>query len=456
MMKVSFYTLGCKVNQYETQSMREQFENAGYELAEQGGQADICVINTCSVTNVADRKSRQYIRRMKALNPDAVIVVTGCYAQTDPQSAARIDGVNIIAGTNEKSHIAEYVSGYLQSRKLAAEAEEKADSRQPDIHVLKYEELDTYEDLGTITAMESRSRAFIKIEEGCDRFCSYCIIPYARGKVRSRSVRSVIDEIGSLLYAGYHEIVLTGINTALYGRDFTNTEEGEGLMRLLDACTSIDGDYRLRLSSLEPNVIDRDTVRKLLQYDSLCHHMHLSVQSGSDTVLQRMRRRYTIQDYLSIVETLRSSDSEYGITTDIIVGFPGETETEFEETLETVRKIGFSDIHVFKYSPRKQTVAAAMPGQVDGRIKNRRAVQLAEEAERQRKLFHEKNAGRVRRVLFERLTPDGKYLEGYTDNYIQTFVRLNEENRSCLYSFADVSLLHSFRNGMAGNIVTGL
>lgn len=451
-MKVSFYTLGCKVNQYETQSMREQFRKAGYEIAEEGEAAEICVINTCSVTNVADRKSRQYIRRMKTLNPDAVIAVTGCYAQTDPEAVAEVDGVNIIAGTNEKSHIVEYISEYLR-KNSAGTGETSEAPRIPETHVLKYEELTDYEEMGQITAMESRSRAFIKIEEGCDRFCSYCIIPYARGNVRSRSISSVTEEARSLIATGYHEIVLTGINTALYGKDFPGTADGEGLLMLLNELDRMEGDFRIRLSSLEPNVIDSHIAEKLLSVTSLCSHMHLSAQSGSDTVLQRMKRRYTVAQYQEIVETLRSGDPEYGITTDIIVGFPGETEQEFEETMETVRRIGFSKIHVFKYSPRRFTAAAEMPGQTDGTVKNRRAEILAQEAERQAEKFCRGNIGKTRKVLFERLTQDGQYMEGYTDNYIQTYIPASGENLKCLHDFAEIKLTGLFRDGMTGTLI---
>lgn len=450
-MKVSFYTLGCKVNQYETQSMREQFRKAGYGIAEEEESADICVINTCSVTNVADRKSRQYIRRMKKLNPDAVIVVTGCYAQTDPEAVSEIEGVSIIAGTNEKSRIVSFVSDYME--KHASESRGLLESEQAENHVLPYEELIHYEDMGTITAMESRSRAYVKIQEGCDRFCSYCIIPYARGPVRSRSVGSIVDEVRNLIDSGYREAVLTGINTALYGRDQKGYDNGEGMLQLLDGIVSLQGDFRIRLSSLEPNVVDRETALKLIRYEKLCRHMHLSLQSGSDTVLRRMRRRYNVRQYSGIADALRSSDPDYGITTDIIVGFPGETESEFEETLETVRKIRFSKIHVFRYSKRSFTEAAEMPDQVDGNIKNQRADILSEESEKQAEQFYQQNSGKTRRVLFERLTADGKYLEGYTDNYIKVYVPASKaEKENNLYDFSDILLTDPFRDGMTGNL----
>ena len=298
--------------------------------------------------------------------------------------------------------------------------------------------------------MESRSRAFVKIQEGCDRFCSYCIIPYARGKVRSRSLNSVTEEVRSLVLSGYHETVLTGINTALYGREHTGNENGEGLLTLLDAVTSVEGDYRIRLSSLEPNVINEETAGRLIRYDRLCRHMHLSIQSGSNSVLKRMNRKYTVAQYKRIASALRTEDPDYGLTTDIIVGFPGETEQEFQETLKTVRELQFSGIHVFKYSPRKNTAAALMPDQIDGRVKNIRAKILEEEAGKQAQAFYLRNAGKTRRVLFERVTADGKYLEGYTDNYIQIYVPMAGADPGLLHHFSDVRLLEPYLNGMTG------
>ena len=297
-MKVSFYTLGCKVNQYETQMLRERFAQAGYETVGEDDPADIYIINTCTVTNLSDRKSRQRIRRVKKQNENAVIVVTGCYAQIDADAVAKIPGVSVIAGTNEKSHIVEFVEKYMQMHKNEREEYSGKDcakdpdlSAGPDIHVLSYEALRDYEEHGSITSMDSRTRAYIKIQEGCDRFCSYCIIPYARGRVRSRDIREIVKEAEGLIRAGFKEIVLTGINTALYGRDFTEKINGlSGVEIAVDAISRIEGEFRIRLSSLEPNVIDEKTALRLTKYPKLCPHMHLSLQSGSDTVLKRMNR----------------------------------------------------------------------------------------------------------------------------------------------------------------------
>ena len=451
MMKVSFCTLGCKVNMYETESMREHFVKAGFEAVSDREPADVCVINTCSVTNVADRKSRQYIRRMKHLNPDAVIAVTGCYAQTDPDAVAEIEGVDIIAGTNEKSHIVEYVENFIKENRVNRKNEDPG--RRAEEYILNYNDIKGFEDMGTIAAMDSRSRAVIKIEEGCDRFCSYCIIPYARGRVRSRNPESVLAEAEGLVRAGYREIVLAGINTALYGSDFEKDRDVD-IVTLVKAIGGIDGDFRIRLSSLEPNVIDAGTAERLAGCRKLCHHMHLSIQSGSDTVLQRMHRRYDVRQYLEIAAALRKADPEYGITTDIIVGFPGETDDEFRETLETARKAAFSRIHVFRYSQRSHTPAAVMPDQVSPQIKAERAGVLADTADRLAENFFRRNEGSVRRVLFEQMTSDGLYIEGYTDNYIKVYVdNKYDDTNYILHNLVDVRLESPVKDGMKGTLM---
>jgi threonylcarbamoyladenosine tRNA methylthiotransferase MtaB len=319
-MRAAFHTLGCKVNQYETEALREQFRTAGYEIVEADQIADVYVINTCTVTNLADRKSRQFIRKAQRHNPEAVVAVTGCYAQTKPSEVAALEGVSVICGTGEKSRLLAEVEAALAER-----TQSKASSLRTMVDA--YEDLTRYEDMGQIVAMESRSRAFIKIQEGCDRFCSYCIIPYARGGVRSRDEEDIVREFQGLLDAGFKEIVLTGINTALYGREKDGEgREGESMERLIGRLNALSGDFRIRLSSLEPTVVDDIYVRRLLRFERLCHHLHLSVQSGSDRILKAMHRRYDREEYLRIVETLRQQDIHYGITTDIIAGFPGETE----------------------------------------------------------------------------------------------------------------------------------
>lgn len=427
---VAFCTLGCRVNQYETQQIREQFGAAGYELRNDDDPADVYVVNTCSVTNMSDRKSRQLIRRFKKNNPDAVIVVTGCYAQLNPDEAAELPGVAVVAGTNEKNHIVDYVNQFFESEGLNSGAIR---------HVLDYDEIKNYEEGGMITGMENRSRAFIKIQEGCERFCSYCVIPFARGRARSRNEQDVIREAEALIRSGFREVVLTGINAALYGIDLPEFGGRSGIDKLIERVAAIEGDFRIRTGSLEPNVVDEETVRAVIAQEKLCHHMHFSIQSGCDSVLRRMNRRYDVETYKKLASILRSEDPLYGISTDIIVGFPGESEEEFEETVNTVREIGFSRVHAFRYSQRSGTAAAKMQGQIPGPVKNSRVERLMEVAAECEKKFMEDNIGHVRRVLFEREGDIPGTAEGYTDNYIRAICR-TERPESVIGKILDVRI----------------
>ncbi len=431
-MKAAFYTLGCKVNQYETEAMREQFRRAGYEIVGEDDPADVYVINTCTVTGLADRKSRQYIRRAHKMNPGAVIAVTGCYVQVDREKVEAIEGVDIVTGTDEKGAVLSKVSEYLEKRSSVSS-------------VKPYEELDRYEELGVITGMEGRTRAFIKIQEGCDRFCSYCIIPFARGKVRSRARDEIVREVAGLVGKGYREIVLTGINTALYGTDLGYG----GIAPLIEAIDRIPGDFRIRLSSLEPTVVDADYAASLLKYGKLCHHLHLSAQSGSDRVLELMNRHYTHGDYLEIVRRLREKDPYYGISADIIAGFPGENEEDACDSLKLIEESELIKTHVFKYSPRKGTRAASMTDQVDEKIKSERSRRLIEKAEEVRKDFCRRCSGQTRRVLFER--EEGGMLTGYTDNYIKVYVPCGSSSVRC-GEFADAVLGSVYKDGMTAVI----
>lgn len=429
-MKIAFHTLGCKVNQYETEAIKEQFAAAGHHIVGEEDFADAYIINTCTVTNLADRKSRQYIRKMKKLNPEAIVAVTGCYAQVSADEVSRIEGVNIVAGTDQKHELL----GYIETAVIGG---------QPEKHVLDYEELNQYRSSGIVTSMESRTRAYIKIQEGCNRFCSYCIIPYARGKARSRSLHEIMKEAQGLISKGFKEIILTGINTALYGDDL-----GVEIEHLIAELDRIPGDFRIRLSSLEPTVINAEYVKKLLKYSKLCPHLHLSVQSGSNRVLARMNRPYTREEYMDIVRVLKEHDPLYGITTDIIVGFPGESEKDFEDSLDIVDKAGFCKVHVFKFSPRKGTKAAEMSGRVSGEVKNKRGRILIDEAAQTGEKFFERCIGTVRTVLLEETFGTG-LLTGYTDNYIKVYMPGDE---TMLNRFYSVKLLDKFEDGMKGEI----
>jgi threonylcarbamoyladenosine tRNA methylthiotransferase MtaB len=436
-MKAAFHTLGCKVNQYETELIAQEFRRGGFEIVGEDDFADVYVINTCTVTNLADRKSRQFVRRARKLNPDAVVAVTGCYVQVRPQDLAAIDGVSVICGTNEKHRIFELVEDQLRKRDVGGG---KSEARLP------YGDLTGYEELGILEGMENRTRAYVKIEEGCDRFCSYCIIPYARGKVRSRRPDEILEEVEGLLTKGYREIVLTGINTALYGTDAGSF----GIGRLLRELDQLDGTFRIRLSSLEPTVVGPDEVKEVIRYDRLCHHLHLSLQSGSDSVLRRMNRRYTREEYLGLVSILREFDPLYGVSADIIAGFPGETEEEFEESVRIVSEAELCRTHVFKYSPREGTPAAAMSGQIPGALKTSRSRRLIEAAERAADAFFHKAEGSERTVLFEQ-REDGR-ITGYTDNYIKVYA---DGDETMFNQFYHVKLLKKYNDGMLGEIKAG-
>ena len=443
-MKVAFHTLGCKVNQYETEAIKEAFVSRGAEIAAEDEYADVYIVNTCTVTNMADRKSRQYIRRMKSVNPEALMLVTGCYAQVAAEDIKKMTEVDMIIGNSLKSKIVDLVYDYYD--KIPA---------VPAVHLLDYDDLREYEDMGIVTSDESSMcRAYIKIEEGCNRFCSYCLIPYARGRVRSRRPEDVVEEARVLIEKGYKEIILTGINTALYGTepefDFERGPDEEGLSGLetiIKRIDSLDGEFRIRLSSLEPTVVNIEDVRKLLGYEKLCHHLHLSIQSGSDSVLKAMNRHYSREDYLDIVAALREFDPLYGITTDIIVGFPGETEEDFRDSLEIVEKAEFGRVHAFRYSPRKGTAAAALKSDLTGDVLSRRAAEIERIAIETARRFNEKNFDNSLRVLAEEET-DG-FISGYTDNYIRVYIDASdfEKSGSRLGDFCRVKLTENFKDG---------
>jgi len=446
-MKAAFHTLGCKVNQYETEAIKEAFVSRGAVIAAEDEPADVYVINTCTVTNIADRKSRQYIRRMKDLNPDSLIIVTGCYAQVAPDELSSMPEVDLVIGNSLKSEIAG----------KAFEMYEEGAGKKAESHVLGYDELTKYEDMGIVTSDESSMcRAYIKIEEGCNRFCSYCLIPYARGRVRSRKPEDVVKEAAALLDRGYREIILTGINTALYGTEpgfaFEREDDEEGLSGLeviIKRIDAIDRDFRIRLSSLEPTVVDKENVERLIKYEKLCHHLHLSVQSGSDNVLKAMNRHYSREDYLEIVSMLRTRDPLYGITTDIIVGFPGETDADFRGSLDIIKEAEFARVHAFRYSPRKGTKGAELNGRVDGETSRTRASKLEAAATEVAHRFNEKNFGIACRVLAEE-EQDG-YITGYTDNYIKVYIEADGNKdgnpRPRLGEFCNVQLTENYKDG---------
>ena len=433
-MKVHFFTLGCKVNIYETGAMEEQFLKNGYELTE--GIADIYVINTCSVTNIAERKSRQMLRRAKELNPKAIIVACGCYAQVASGEIANIPEVDIIIGNNEKTNIVNIVEDYQKDKE-----------RESLIGDVMHQ--NDFVDFG-ITTYTELNRAVIKVQDGCDRFCSYCIIPYARGKVRSRVPENILEEIKKIAQKGIKEVVITGIHLASYGKDFKNEDVKEyrkkygydeqyvefdpkddlqsggfRLIELLEQINKIDGIERIRLGSLEPKLITENFIHRLSKIEKICPHFHLSLQSGCDKTLKNMNRRYTTAEFRSSINLIRKYYKDVSLTTDIIVGFPGETDNDFEETYKFLKEIKFYKMHIFKYSPKKGTVAAKMSNQIDGKIKEERSKKLIELSDKNEEEYNRETIGKTVNVLFEEKV--GEYYKGHTTNYITVNAK-SEEN----------------------------
>lgn len=416
---VSFYTLGCKVNQYETNAMEQQFIKNNYEIVENTQKADIYIINTCTVTNMAERKSRQMLRRVKEINPSAVLVVCGCYAQVAKNELEQIPEIDIILGINEKNEIVQIVENYME--KMAEQDKRSQEAEIDDVSKQK-----EFLDFGDVTYTE-KNRAVVKVQDGCNMFCSYCIIPYARGRIRSRKIESVVSEIKKIAKEEIKEVVITGIHVASYGKDFDNenTSKKIRLIDLLEAINKIDGIDRIRLSSLEPTIVDEEFATRLSKLDKICDHFHLSLQSGCDETLKRMNRKYTTQIYRDAVATLRKYYPEASFTTDVIVGFPGETDEEFAKTYEFLKEIDFYRLHVFKYSPRRGTVAEKMPNQIDGNKKEERSNKLIELSNSTENKHNQSYIGKTVKVLFEEFE-DG-FFKGHTTNYMMVKVAGVEE-----------------------------
>lgn len=412
---VKFITLGCKVNQYETNAMAQKFLEKGYKVIEEyeqnGEKPDICIINTCTVTNMSDRKSRQMLRREKENNKNVIVVAVGCYAQVAKNELNKIPEIDLVLGNNEKVDIVKYVEDYINENENNIEIEDVMQSR-------------LFSDFGDITFTE-KTRAVVKIQDGCDRFCSYCIIPYARGRVRSREPESIISEITKIAEKDIKEVVITGIHIASYGKDF---KEEYKLIDLLEEINKIDGIERIRLGSIEPLLITDEFVERLKKLDKICHHFHLSLQSGCDETLKRMNRRYTTEQFKEIVKRLRNTYSDVNLTTDIIVGFPGETEEEFEKTYKFLDEIKFYKMHIFKYSQRKGTKAAVMQNQIPGDIKELRSRRLIELSNKNEFEINQKYIGKKVEVLFEE-EKEGVF-KGHTANYILVYCNDEKENLS--------------------------
>ena len=411
MRKAALHNLGCKVNAYETEAMQQLLEEAGYEIVPFSEYADVYVINTCSVTNMADRKSRQMLHRAKKQNPDAIVVGAGCYVQTKEAQALVDESIDIVIGNNKKHELVPLLREYEAShRKMACVA---------DIN----HEKQAYEEL-SLSRTAEHTRAFIKVQDGCNQFCTYCIIPFARGRVRSRELPDVLQEIRTLAKSGYREVVLTGIHLSSYGVD-----NGESLLHLIEAVHELEGIERIRLGSLEPRIVTDAFAKRLSELPKICPHFHLSLQSGCDTVLSRMNRRYDTAEYEAGCALLRRYFEHPAITTDVIVGFPGETDEEFETTERYLERIHFYEMHIFQYSRREGTKAAAMPDQVPEAVKKERSEKLLALGHRMSEEFRRYYLGRqVTALLEEEFLYDGKrYYIGYTKEYVKVAVETKKD-----------------------------
>ncbi|MGH4139322.1 tRNA (N(6)-L-threonylcarbamoyladenosine(37)-C(2))-methylthiotransferase MtaB [Clostridium sp.] len=409
-MKVAIATLGCRVNQYESEAMVEKFIREGYEVAEFHDFADVYVINTCTVTNMGDKKSRQMIGRARRKNSEAIIAVVGCYAQIAPAEISNIEGVNVVLGSRNKGDIVYWVNRSREENKQMIEVND----------VLKNK---VFEDLN-ISEYQDRTRAFVKIQDGCNQFCSYCLIPYSRGAVCSKPPEKIMAEIHELAQNGFKEILLSGIHIASFGKDL---DGGWNLVRVLEEVDKVPGIERIRIGSIDPTFFTEGVIERLMALVNLCPHFHLSLQSGCDETIKRMNRHYTASEYKTVVENLRKNIVGASITTDVIVGFPGETQEEFDETYEFLKDIELSKMHIFKYSPRKGTKAAGIKEQIDGNIKEERSHKLIA----LNNMLEEKHintfVGKSMNVLYEQKFKDNEdEYEGYTDNYVKVVGKSSE------------------------------
>ena len=404
--KIAFITLGCKVNLYDTEAMAELFTEKGYEVVDFEEYADVYLINTCTVTNLGDKKSRQMIRRAKRINPNSVVVATGCYAQVASEEVAKIEGINIVIGTKNRSEIVETVENYVAENGVVNNVSDIMGEKE-------FEPLQ-------ISRLTNRTRAYIKIQEGCNRYCTYCIIPYARGPIRSRKPEEVVEEVKKLAENGFKEVVLTGIHVASYGLDLGNIT----LADIIEKVHSVDGIERIRFSSMEPLAIDNEFVARMSKLPKVCDHYHLSLQSGCNRTLKRMNRKYNAEQYAEACERLRNAFPNVAITTDIIVGFPDETEEDFKESLAFAERMKLDKIHTFPYSPKKGTPAAKMKNQISGDVKSQRSKEMIALSDKMNINFLNNNIGKKVPVLFEDM--ENGFWQGHTTNYIKVLAKSDE------------------------------
>ncbi len=425
-MKAAFYTLGCKVNQYDTQMMTEKMQKAGYDICSFDDFADIYIINTCTVTQVSDKKSRNIVSRAKRKNKDAIVIVCGCFSQVAPDDAKSKTDADIILGTKNRTRICEYIEKYKKTGQKIIEVTNEGNLAQE-----------------KISSFSEKTRAILKIEDGCRNFCSYCLIPFARGEIVSKPIEQVVTEAESLAKNGYKEIVLTGIHLSSYGKDLENVCLADAIIEV----AKIDGIERIRLGSLEPMIISPEFISKVAKCEKLCHSFHLSLQSGCDKTLKDMNRKYTTSQYKNSVNLLRDAFDDCSVTTDIIVGFPGESDDDFEQSLQFAKEISFSKIHIFPYSVRNGTRAAKMPNQIDKAIKSKREKILSEVELESRTAFHKQMIGKTVDILVENC--ENNICNGFTKNYIQTqFKGTNDLCNKIVY----VTITGADENTLFGNI----
>ena len=453
MKNVALHNLGCKVNSYEIEVMQENLEKNGYKIVPFAPGADVYIINTCTVTNIADRKSRQMLHKAKKMNPDAVVVAVGCYVQTGTENVKQDECIDLAVGNNRKKDIVSILEEFLKEKEADRADKTLHETTIPDINDGKQE----YEEM-TLTRTGEHTRAYIKIQDGCNQFCSYCIIPYARGRVRSRKEEDILKEVKGLVEAGYKEVVVTGIHLSSYGLDFINKDSGDYLqgvdirtqaynkgylLDIFEKINKIEGLERIRIGSLEPRIITKEFAMRLKALDKLCPHFHLSLQSGCNETLKRMNRHYTAEEFREKVEILREVFDNPAITTDVIVGFPGETEEEFEATYKFLEDICFYEMHIFKYSKRQGTVAAARKDQVDDRLKTERSNRLLEMEQMQSSRYRKSYIGTNVEALMEeeKMIKGQKYQVGYTKTYVKVAVPVNEDLRNQILEGKAVELL---------------
>ena len=456
MKNVALHNLGCKVNSYEIEVMQENLEKNGYKIVPFAPGADVYIINTCTVTNIADRKSRQMLHKAKKMNPDAIVVAVGCYVQTGTENVKQDECIDLAVGNNRKKDIVSILEEFLKEKEADRADKTLHETTIPDINDGKQE----YEEM-TLTRAGEHTRAYIKIQDGCNQFCSYCIIPYARGRVRSRKEEDILKEVKGLVEAGYKEVVVTGIHLSSYGLDFINKDSGDYLqgvdirtqaynkgylLDILEKINKIEGLERIRIGSLEPRIITKEFALRLKALNKLCPHFHLSLQSGCNETLKRMNRHYTVEEFGEKLAKLKEKLPSVSITTDVITGFPNETEEEFNKTYEWIKEMHFNQLHVFPYSPRRGTPAAKMSGQVHGNIKHERVKKLMELSHELQREFAESQIGHTLDVLIEE--KQNGMMVGHASNYLKVRVDLPEESVGHIYkvkieSIDDVELIGS-------------